>query len=306
MIDVRRDLPPRVSRIGRRFCVLTAVLGLGWWIPSTSAQVGGANVGGIVKDASGARLPGVTLTISNTATGRQQVIVTGSEGNYRAVALQPGPYAITAELQGFAAERRELTLNVGTDATLDITLSIAGVAETVTVSAENVMVEVTRSQLSSVVQPDQVSSLPVLTRSFVELAQLLPGTGINNTQGQAFITTRFGGAALQKNAFTTIIDGGSVDDAIGGGTRVNISQDAVQEFTVLRNQFDAEYGSALNAAVVAVTKSGTNEFHGTGYYFGRDASLNATNAFAKSKPPFDQQRFGATFGGPIEIGRAHV
>jgi hypothetical protein len=273
---------------------------------STSGQVLGGNIGGIVVDDNGGRLPGVTITVTNTANGRTQTIVTGDDGNYRAVALQPSVYEITAELAGFGGQKRQVTLAISADVTIDFKLSISSVQETVTVVADRPLVEVSKAQLSSVVGAEQVAALPILSRSFVELAQLLPGTGRNNTQGSAFISTRFGGAALQKNAFTTLIDGGSVDDAIGGGTRVNVSQDLVQEFTVLRSQFDAQYGSALSAVVTAVTKSGTNNVRGSGYYFGRGRKLNARNAFATGpKPPFDQQRIGATLGGPIRLNSTH-
>ena len=285
--------------------LLIAILALAA-APSAGGQVLGGNVGGVVVDESGGRLPGVTITVTNLSNGRSQTLVTGEEGTYRAVALQPAAYEVTATLTGFAIQKRQVTLAIGADLNIDFKLTISSLEESVTVVGGRTMVEVTKSQLSSVVDSEQVATLPVLSRSFVELAQLLPGTGVNNTQGSAFITTRFGGAALQKNAFTTLIDGGSVDDAIGGGTRVNVSQDLVQEFTVLRNQFDAQYGSALNAVVTAVTKSGTNELRGSGYYFGRDRSLNARNAFARGeKPPFDQQRIGVTFGGPIKLNQTH-
>src|SRR5262249_26320813 len=121
-----------------------------------------------------------------------------------------------------------------------------------------------------------------------------------------FAVTKFGGVADQRNGYTTIIDGGTVDDATWGSPVINMTQDAVQEFKVFRNQFDAEFGSALNAVVNVVSKSGTNQYAGTGYYFGRDKALNATNAKATTKPPFQQSRVGGTFGGPLALNRTHV
>jgi len=269
------------------------------------AQVSGASLGGIVTDHSGARLPGVTVTIANRSNGRQQVLVTGSAGEYRAVALQPAAYVVTAELTGFSTQKRELTLTVGADARLDFTLALQAVEETVTVSGAAPLVEVAKSQPSSVVVGEQIAALPVIDRQFLALAQLLPGSG-PNTQSQRFSTTKFGGSADHRNGFTTLIDGGTIDDAVWGSPTINVTQDAVQEFKVFRNQFDAQYGSALSAVVTVVTKSGGNQLNGSGFYFGRDRRLNARNAFAQEKPPFSQQRYGGSLGGPLVANKTHV
>lgn len=263
---------------------------------------GGASIGGVVTDDTGGALPGVTITIINTNTGTSQVQVSGPEGNYRAVNLQPAPYAVTAELIGFSTQKRSVTLVVGADASLDFTMSVATIEESVTVVGESPLVEVSKAQPSSVIESEQLEQLPVLSRNFLVLAQLLPGTG--EASGR-FATTRFGGAADPRNGYTTIIDGGPVDDAIWGSPTINMTQDAVQEFKVYRNQFDAQYGQALSAVVNVVTKSGTNQLRGSAFYFGRDRELNATNAFADDKPPFDQTRLGGSFGGPIAQNRTH-
>ena len=285
--------------------VLSLVLGLAFVVlaaTAASAQVAGANIGGAVTDESGAAIPGVTITITNGATGVKQVVVTGPEGNYRAVALQPGPYEVTTEIQGFAPQRRELTLLVGADATLNFRLGVAGVAETLTVVSESPLVEVSRAAPSSVIEADQLKALPVISRNFLVLAQTLPG--VSPATGR-FATSRFGGGADPRNGYTTIIDGGDIDDAIWGSPTINMTQDAVQEFKVYRNQFDAQYGQAMSAVVTVVTKSGTNDLNGSAFYFGRDQALNATDPFATSKPPFRQTRLGGSFGGPIFRDKAH-
>lgn len=267
------------------------------------AQIG-ANVSGVVADNSGGVLPGVTVTVTNTATGRAQTLVTGEDGRYRVVALQPGPYEIAAELQGFGTVRREVVLPVGADATVDVSLGIATLAETVTVVGEAPLIEVAKSQPSSVVTGDQLETLPVLNRNFIVLAQLMPGAGPARPGG-LFPTTKFGGVADQRFGYITVVDGGDLHDPIWGHPTINMSQDAVAEFKVFRNQFDAEFGSALTAIVSVVTKAGTNRMSGTGFYFGRDEALNARNALARAKPPFDQVRVGASFGGPIALNRTH-
>jgi hypothetical protein len=267
------------------------------------AQTVGANIGGVVTDDSGGRLPGVTVTVTNTSTGATQVFVTGPQGNYRAVALPPAHYQIKAELSGFATQTHALTLSVGADTTVDLKLAVATVQESVTVKGATPMVEVAKSELSSVVSPAQVELLPNLGRNFLDLAQLLPGAAPDNSQVQYFNPTRFGGVGDQRNGFTTIIDGGAIDDAIWGSTTMNFTQEAVQEFKVYRNQFDAEFGGALAAVVSVVSKAGTNNVSGSAMYFGRDRALNAQDFFVGSKPPFSQKRLGGSVGGPLQLNK---
>ena len=162
-----------------------------------------------------------------------------------------------------------------------------------------------RSQPSSVVTKRQVDALPVLERNFLVLAQLLPGSSPITSTTNRFAVTKFGGVGDQRSGYTTLIDGGDVDDAQWGSPTINVSQDAVQEFKVFRSQFDAQYGHALNAVVTVATRSGTNRFAGSGFYFGRDDTLNARNPFATSKPPFDEHRIGASLGGPVLRDRSH-
>ncbi len=299
---VKREVDPARWSWSCAFAILLALL-LRDAAPA-AAQVG-ANVSGVAKDESGAALPGVTVTITNKNNGAVQTLVTGPEGNYRAVNLQPAPYEIVAELSGFATAKRSITLLVGTDATVDLVMGVAALTESITVRGESPLVEVTKSQPSSVIVGEQLATLPVLDRNFLVLAQLMPGAAPLTGVSTRFAVTKFGGVADQRNGYTTIIDGGTVDDATWGSPVINMTQDAVQEFKVFRNQFDAEYGAALNAVVNVVSKSGTNLFSGTGYYFGRDKALNAQNAKATTKPPFNQARTGGTFGGPLALNKTH-
>jgi outer membrane receptor protein involved in Fe transport len=263
-----------------------------------SAQVGGS-IGGVVKDNTGGVIPGVTVTITNTNTSVTQVLQTGAEGNYRTVNLQPATYDVVVEVSGFGTAKKTVAVIVGSDVALDFTLKVGDVTESLTVAGEAaaVNIEVSKSQPSSVVTDEQVLALPNLSRNFLVLAQVMPGVApIPNGR---FGPTKFGGIADQRSGYTTIIDGATVDDATWGSPVINMTQDAVQEFKVYRHQFDAQYGSALNAVVNVVSKSGGDKFHGTGYYFGRDSALNAKNAYATTKPPFSQNRTGGTFGGPV-------
>lgn len=283
-----------------------AGLGLLAWLATAtvSAQVVGANISGRVIDEGGGALPGVTVTITNKANGAQQTVVTNEEGTYRVVALQPAPYHVTVELAGFATAGRDLVLTIGANATLDIQLGVAALEESITVTAATPLIEVSRAAPTSTIVESQIQALPVLERNFLALAQLMPGAAPNYTS--KFSRVKFGGPADQRNGYTTIVDGGDLDDAIWGDPTVNISQDAVQEFKVFRNQFDAQYGAALSAVVSVATKSGTNDLHGTGYFFGRDDSMNARNAFQRDKPVYGQQRVGGSAGGPLVKNRTHI
>ena len=272
--------------------------------PFALAQSVGASVSGVVVDESGAAIPGATVRITNKSNGVTQNAVTGSDGRYRAVALQPAAYDIAVELQGFATVQRDVVLFVGTDAALDFKMTVAALAENLTVTAELPLVGVVKSQPSSVVEGEQLLVLPTITRNFLTLSQLLPGSGPTAGTGK-FAFTKFGGVADQRNGYTTLVDGGSVDDTDWGSPTINVTQDAVQEFRVFRNHFDAQYGNALTAVVSVVTKSGTNQVRGSGFYFGRDNKLNAKNYFATTKPPFNQTRVGGSLGGPIARNRTH-
>ena len=278
-----------------------ALIGLA--VPAAGQSIGG-NIAGVVTDGSGARVTGATITITNVANGRSQTLTAGEQGEFRIVALQPAPYRLVVESPGFARAERDLVLNVGSEATLDVRLTVAGVRETIEVAPASF--DIAKSQPSSLVTSDDIRTLPEIGRNFLVLAQLLPGSGPLNTTPGRFATTKFGGAADQRSGFTTMVDGGDVDDTQWGSPTINVTQESVQEFRVFRHQFDAQYGNALNAVVSVVTRAGGNQFQGSAFYFGRDDTLNARNAFAQRKPPFDEQRVGGTIGGPLARNRTHL
>ena len=282
--------------------VLTAML----FLP-VAAFAQTAELRGFVADSSGSALPGVIVTILNVATGVERSVVTDDQGAFRAPVLQPGSYTVISSLMGFGTDTRKLALTVGQVADLRVSLAVGVIQESVQVVARAaVEIETTKSDLSAVVSQEQLSELPVLNRGFVGLAQLLPGGGPARTaDGRFGISTAFGGTNV-RSMYSMQIDGGIMDHPIYGFAIVNVSQDAVQEFRVLRNQFDAEYSRAGTAVVNVVTRSGTNDLRGQVSYFGRDDSLNAKNAFARTKPPFDAARVSASAGGPLVRNRAFL
>lgn len=290
---------PRITLLG----VVTAL-----FLTASTALAQTAELRGSVVDSTGSSLPGVTVTIVNTATGVERVVVTDEQGGFRVPAMQPGPYRVESSLTGFSPDTKQVVLTVGQIADLKFTLSVGAIQESVQVVGKSATVEIetTKSDLSAVVNQEQLSELPVLNRGFVGLAQLLPGGGpARSADGRFGISTAFGGTNV-RSMYSMQIDGGVMDHPIYGFAIVNVSQDAVQEFRVLRNQFDTEYSRAGTAVVNVVTRSGTNDLSGRVSYFGRDDSLNGKNAFARTKPPFDATRFSASLGGPLVRNKAFL
>lgn len=294
-----------ISSLGRRASVAMLLAAL--LVRPGAAWAQTAELRGAVADSSGSALPGVTVTITNDSTGVERVVVTDQQGGFRVPALQPGPYTVASSLTGFGADTKKVVLTVGQVADLKVSLSVGAIEESIQVVGRSAIeIETTKSDLSAVVSQEQLSELPVLNRGFVGLAQLLPGGGPARTaDGRFGISTSFGGTNV-RSMYSMQIDGGIMDHPIYGFAIVNVSQDAVQEFRVLRNQFDAEFSRAGTAVVNVVTRSGTNDLRGRLSYFGRDDSLNAKNAFARSKPAFDSARFSAAAGGPLVRNKAFL
>jgi hypothetical protein len=270
------------------------------WAPANAQS--GASLGGIVTDPSDAYVPDARVTITNSNNGESQTLKTGTDGNYRAVNLPPGPYIIEVEAKGFAIQKKSITLTVGSDQTADFKVGVSQVAENVTVTADaGLQIEVTKSEPSSLVNDEQIQELPVLNRDFLVIAQTMPGstTMTNMAVYPAFNVTKFGGVADQRSGNSTILDGAPIDDPIWGSPVINMSQDAIQEFKVYRDQYDAQYGYSMNAVVTVATKAGGDQYHGSGYYYGRNQALDAINALATSKPPYNLWRAGGTLGGPV-------
>jgi outer membrane receptor protein involved in Fe transport len=273
---------------------------------SLFAQSSTGSIAGTITDASGSALPGVTVEAKNAATGATRTSVTNETGYFQVGLLPPGVYDVTASLEGFQPVRRTaLTVNVGGASTLNLTLS-PGVAETVTVTAEAPLIDTERSQVSSVVNETAIENLPTNGRNFIDFVLTTPGVVKDVRAGDI----SFAGQRGTLNSL--VIDGANNDNtffgqALGrtgsGRAPYQFSQDAVKEFVVNSNAYSAEYGRAGGAVINVVTKSGTNDFQGSMFYFLRDESLNANdyvnviNGRAKSLYHFDQ--YGISAGGPI-------
>jgi len=282
----------------------------------TLAQVAGGRLSGTLSDPSGAGIPEAKLVIKNVATGVERTVTTNADGYYTAVNLLPGSYQIAITAPGFNSETRHgVTMSVGSQITIDITLRVGTVSNKVEVTAAVPDVQLTSSDISAVVTANTVRELPLNGRSWTDLAALQPGVETIQTQ-PSFATGSdrgnrgFGqqltisGARPQQNNYR--LDGVSLNDYANGSPGSvlggNLGVDAIQEFSVLTSNYSAEYGKTSGGVVNAITRSGTNEFHGTGYEFLRNSALDARNYFEDptlGKASFKRNQFGGGIGGPI-------
>jgi hypothetical protein len=291
----------RVSIAALLFALIAAA------IPAAAQTTNGV-ISGIVSDAQGGVLPGVTVTGRNIETGITRTVVTESDGRYRLAALPPGRYEMRAELQGFGtANVPEMTLLTGTELTRNVTMQVQGLNESVTVTGEAPIVEVTKSEVSGVITQDQMQNLPLATRQPMDLALLMPGTS------QDAARARKANANIGAGAFTNgsalLVDGVWNKEGNTGEPRQDFPQSAIQEFKVYLSQSPAEYGWTAGGAVSMATKSGTNQLHGEGFEFYRNKSMNTIDPFVKAagqpEPNFSRHQFGGAIGGPLVKDKIH-
>jgi hypothetical protein len=283
-------------------CLLLActVLFAGTTFGQTVAGLGA--ITGVVRDATGAAVPGAKVMVANPAKGIRRTLESNEAGVFNAPSLPPsGGYVITASKAGFANwELKDFELLVGQTQNFNITLSVAATATTIEVTATAPLISETNVGVSQVVEHLQIDNLPINGRRADTFVLLTPAV----TSDGAFGLVSFRGIA-GGNAFLT--DGNDTTQSFynenAGRTRIStqISQDAVQEFQVLSNGFSAEFGRALGGVINTVTKSGTNSLHGTAYWFFRNRTLNAADRYASGvNPPEWRHQAGGTLGGPIK------
>ncbi len=307
------------------FFTLLATFALSLLVATPSyGQVAGATVSGTVTDPSGAVIPNAQVSITDVATGVTRNVTTGGAGFYTAPNLLPGTYEIRITAPGFSTQvRTGITLTVGAQQALDIKMQVGQVSQTVEVSTEAPTVQLTSSTLSAEVSATTVRELPLNGRSWTDLATLQPGVSAIQTQPLFSVggdrgNRGFGaqltisGARPQENNYR--LDGVSLNDygngAPGSVLGGNMGVDAIQEFSVLTSNYSAEYGKTAGGVVNAITRSGTNQFHGSVYEFLRNDALDAANFFDNAnrvrKPPFRRNQFGASAGGPIRKDRTFI
>jgi Carboxypeptidase regulatory-like domain/TonB-dependent Receptor Plug Domain len=274
-----------------------------------------ATISGAVSDSSGAAVSGAAVTVKETDTGAIRTTSTDSSGHYQAFSLPAGVYEVHVTKDGFSEEvRTGIHLAVGQDAVANLTLKIGQVNQQVTVNTDVPLVSVTTSDVSGLVGDQQIEDLPLNGRSFDQLLTLNPGivnftsekTGGNGVSNSTTANNfSISGNRPQQNLF--LLNGveytGAAENNMtpGGTSGLLMGADAVQEFNVLRDNYGAEYGKHPGAQVLIVTKSGTNQVHGSVYEYVRNNALDAPNYFANGAvPPYQRNQFGASLGGPLQ------
>jgi hypothetical protein len=285
-----------------------------------NAQQITGTISGVVSDETGGVLPGVEVTARNTETGATRTVVSDDEGRYRISQLAPGSYELRAELAGFqTALLQDIGLSMAQGVVVGVTLRVGEITEQVVVSAEVSLVETTSASVSALVEGEQVRDLPLNGRDFIQLAALQEGVVTPPSQrrsvnGDLGVKISIGGARTYDNAM--LLDGTDIKNQYGttpgsvSGSLLGV--DTVREFQVITSAYSAEYGRFTGGVISAVTRSGTNELHGTVFAFHRNSALDARNFFdrdpqnplERSKVPgFKRNQFGFTLGGPIAQDR---
>ncbi len=286
-----------------------------------SAQLPTGTILGVVKDSSGAVVPGAAITIESTETGQSRKVATDSSGAYRVPALPVGHYTVKVEQAGFKTETQTgLNLEVGQEAVLDFALQVGTEAQTVLVTGEGQQVNTTNSTLGSVVSEQTISDLPLNGRNYTDLTLLQAGItqhkNLTNSGGnQPGTLFSSNGAGFQSNSYS--LDGASLVNTFAvsaaSGTGNTLGVDGIREYKVVTNNLGAEYGMTMGAQTVLVSKNGTNDFHGDGFEFLRNSSLDAPNYFDTPQssgthadgtprriPEFRRNNFGGALGGPVQ------
>jgi hypothetical protein len=278
------------------------------------AQQGTTELRGRVVDSSGGALPGVSVTVRNQNTGNFRETVSGSDGSFIASGLTPGTYQMLAELQGFKKfDRKDLILEVGKTASVEVKMEVGGIEQTVNVTAGSPLVDVTSKEIGGNITSETLTQLPSVNGNFIGFIGLLPGIVPSiSTESFGSDSISVNGQDPRNNNYT--VDGGNNnDDVIGqrAGMQARTPIEAIQEFQVITNQFDAEFGRTSGAVVNAVTKAGTNQLRGSAFGYFQDGSLTNKDYFTEKdstrrKADTQYQRYGATAGGPLVKDKIHL
>ncbi len=301
--------------VSAMFLLATITLAFCSALPA-DAQVSGATVSGTITDPSGAVVANATISIKNAETGVSRTATSNSDGFFTAPNILPGRYEVKVTAPGFnTAVNKGVNLTVGSRQTLNQVLQVGKVSETVEVTGTAPTVQLSSSTVGGVVDSTTIRELPLNGRDWTSLAALEPGvvsipnqvgTAFNANKGNRGFGNQLSNGGHRANENTYRVNGISVNDysngAPGGATGLNLGVDGIQEFSVLTSNYTAEYGRTSGAVINAVTKSGVNHFHGTGFFFDRDKIFDAKNFFddpTKDIPSFRRIQFGASGGGAI-------
>ncbi len=287
------------------FAALTVALVIAALAAPANAQTTTGGIAGVVRDAGGGVLPGVTVKATHVGTNAETVAVSNDVGLYVVRGLPVGRYTVVAELSGFqTAKNTDIVVRVNEDVRLDVALTVGAVTEVVTVSGMASSVETSTGTLKTVVDQERIENLPLNGRNPTQLMQLVAGVLTDRTDltsGTTYPgTTPVSSGGARGNTTNYVLDGGSNNDHYTNGPNPMPNPDALQEFSVQTNSFSAEYGRNVGAIVNAVTRAGSNQYHGLGFGYFRHYKFNANNFFTPSVDDgLKRSQYGGTFGGPI-------
>lgn len=288
------------------------------------AQTTIGNIRGTVTDQAGAVLPNASVLVKHVDTGTERRLVTNEEGIYLADNLQPGEYEILVEMKGFQKYLRRLTVQTGGSVEADVAMTVGASSETVVVTSDAAQVNTSDYKVDGVITRERIENLPLNGRSFLSLASLEPGVDVsfsaNPGAGGPNNYFRVSIAGSTQSLTRISVDGANVNDRVTGGTAQNFSQETVQEFQISTFNFDLSVGNTSSGAVNIVSRTGTNQFHGSGFYFYRDHNIAAYPAFKRPDDPsafnpgfnnldlrkrlvdpfFARRNTGVNVGGPIQ------
>ncbi|HYU78800.1 MAG TPA: TonB-dependent receptor, partial [Vicinamibacterales bacterium] len=279
------------------FTLVAVMFGI---IPNAHAQVSTATLSGTVIDESKGVLPGANVTATDLATGRTYSAVTDARGEYRLVNMAPGLYKVHIELSGFATtEFPQVELLVGQSVSLPVSLKVAALAETLTVSGEAPLINTRSSQVAGNVDRRQMEDLPLQGRNWLQLATLIKGITSNNIGETPGVS--------HQNMFQLNIDGQQVTSKLGeaGFGQPRFSREAIAEFQIVTNLFDITQGRSVGVQVQAITKAGTNKRAGAAFSNFRSDRFNAADPIARRVLPYSNQQAGGSIGGPIVRDKLH-
>jgi len=273
------------------------------------SQVTTGDITGRVVDAQGAAVPGATVSAVQKATGVRRMTMTDDVGVFTMTQLPPGMYDITVEAQGFSKSVvQDFELNVGTKPTVTFELKPGAISQEVTVIGASPLLETTKSELGGVVTPNEVQNLPLLNRTFANLAVVMPEArpagAYDPTKARVGNIAMNGGDGRQLDVN---VDGGDDKDNVVGGLLQNFAYEGIQEFQVLQHRWTAESGRAVGGVINVITKSGSNDLHGSAFLNFRNQSIRTRDFFEKQttdpKPEYDREEFGGSVAGPIRRDR---
>src|SRR6185369_2580859 len=284
-------------------------------------QGGTGSITGSVTDTSGAVVPGVVVTATNQGNGFKRETTVTSAGEYSLGGLQPGVYTVTAgEKQFKTFSMKDIKLEVDQVARIEVRLEVGNVTEVVEVTSQTALLQTEQSSVGAVVDQQKIVDFPLNGRNFVQLGLLLPGVnegdggtanGSGNVPGGGI---SIAGLRPEQNSF--LLDGTINTDQYQNILVVRPSVDAIQEFKIQTSSYSAEFGKGAGGQINLVTRSGTNQLHGTLFEFNRNRAVQARNLFDRNPafrdsngrflaPPFNQNQFGLTLGGPVVVPRGY-